>query len=92
MGRSSREALVPSEELKSGKFGTLLDDETLSGRVVYAIVVDKVHLLCFWGADFHPHFPQIGFVRARLPGHNGGRIILVELTATLRDRPPMQCA
>jgi superfamily II DNA helicase RecQ len=76
--------LVSPEELKSSEFSTLLDNETFSGRV-YAMGVDEVHLLYFWGADFRPRFRQIGFVRARLPGHNGARIVLVALTATLRD-------
>ena len=49
--------LVSPEELKSSEFGTLLDNETFSGRV-YAMGVDEVH-------------HQIGFVRAWLLGHNG---------------------
>jgi len=61
--------LVSPEELKSSEFGTL-DNETFSGRV-YAMGVDEVHLLYFWGADFRPRFRQIGFVQARLSGHNG---------------------
>jgi superfamily II DNA helicase RecQ len=63
--------LVSPEELKSSKFGTLLDNETFSG-CVYAMGMDEVHLLYFWGADFGPCFRQIGFVRARLSGHNRG--------------------
>ena len=79
--------LVSPEELKSKECGVLLDTQVFYNRV-YALGVDEVHLLYFWGADFRPRFRQIGYIRARLPSHGSMRTVLVAVTATLRAGQP----
>ena len=82
--------LVSPEELKSKECGVLLDTQVFYNRV-YALGVDKAHLLYFWGADFRPRFRQIGYIRARLPSHGSMRTVLVAVTATLRAGRPKDC-
>ena len=81
--------LLSPEELKSKEFSNLLDSKEFYGRI-FALGVDEVHLLYFWGAAFRTRFRQIGFVRARLPCHANGNTPIIATTATLRAGAPME--
>ena len=52
--------LVSPEELKSNDFRDLLEIKVFWKRI-YAMGVDEVHLLYFWGAGFRTRFRQFGF-------------------------------
>ncbi|KAF8872740.1 P-loop containing nucleoside triphosphate hydrolase protein, partial [Infundibulicybe gibba] len=83
--------LLSPEQLINRGFSQLLENQAFLKRV-YAMGVDEVHLLYWWGKSLRPCFRHLGHIRARLPAQlDGSRIPLVAVTATLRVGEPMDC-
>jgi hypothetical protein len=82
--------MVSLEELASRDFNQLLEVKEFWDRI-FALGVDEVHLLYFWGALFQPNYRQIGYLRERLPMSCGRKTCLLAVTVTLREGAPMEC-
>jgi superfamily II DNA helicase RecQ len=81
--------LLLLEELKSKEFSNLLDSNKFYG-CIFALGVDEVHLLYFWGATFWTKFCQIRFVQARIPCHANRNTPIIAMMATLCAGAPME--
>lgn len=75
--------LLSPEQLISLDFSALLDSKEFWAQI-FAMGVDKAHLLYFWGALFCKCYHQIGFMRAQLPSQGESWTQLVVFTVTLR--------
>jgi superfamily II DNA helicase RecQ len=81
--------MVSPEELASRDFNQLLGVKEFWDRI-FALGVDEVHLLYFWGALFRPNYRRIGYLRERLPMSCGRKTHLLAVTATLQEGAPME--